>query len=133
MLRALEDPAEAARVGERARALAESKYSDDARARMAYIVNSLAEYEVHVARYYFTRGAYVAAANRAQAALTEYQNVPASEEALSILARSYDALNLKPLADDARRILQANYPNSAYLAGNTPPIRMQKEPWWKFW
>lgn len=111
----------------------DSKYTPDAQARMTYIVNALAQYEVHVARYYFTRGAYVAAANRAQSALTEYQNVPAAEEALSILARSYDALNLKPLADDARRVLQANYPNSPYLAGTTSPVKTQKDPWWKLW
>lgn len=111
----------------------DSRYTPDAAARMTYIVNALAQYEVHVARYYFTRGAYVAAANRAQAALTEYQNVPASEEALSILARSYDALNLKPLADDARRVLQANYPGSTYLGGAAKPVKTQKDPWWKLW
>ncbi len=111
----------------------DSKYTPDAAARMTYIVNALAQYEVHVARYYFTRGAYVAAANRAQAALTEYPNVPASEEALVILARSYEALNLKPLADDARRVLQANYPANAYLGGATAPVKTQKDPWWKLW
>ncbi len=111
----------------------DSKYTPDAAARMTYIVNALAQYEVHVARYYFTRGAYVAAAIRAQAALTEYPNVPASEEALVILARSYEALNLKPLADDARRVLQANYPANAYLGGATAPVKTQKDPWWKLW
>ena len=55
----------------------ESKYAPDASARMTYIVNSLAQYEVHVARYYFSRGAYVAAVNRAQSALTEYKDAPA--------------------------------------------------------
>ena len=69
----------------------DSKYTPDARARMTYIVNSLAQYEVHVARYYYSRGAYVAAVNRAQAALAEYRDVPALEEALYILVRSYDA------------------------------------------
>ncbi len=111
----------------------DSKYTPDAAARMTYIVNALAQYEVHVARYYFTRGAYVAAANRAQAALTEYPNVPASEEALVLLARSYEALNLKPLADDARRVLQANYPGNPLLGGAAAPVRTQKDPWWKLW
>ncbi|RYY98428.1 MAG: outer membrane protein assembly factor BamD, partial [Comamonadaceae bacterium] len=69
----------------------ESRYTPDARLRMTYIVNSLAQYEVHVARYYYSRGAYVAAINRAQAALSDYRDVPALEEALFILVRSYDA------------------------------------------
>ena len=63
----------------------ESRYAQDARLRMTYIVNSLAQYEVHVARYYFERGAYVAAISRAQSALADYQAVPATEEALYIL------------------------------------------------
>jgi len=110
----------------------DSKYTPDAASRMTYIVNALAQYEVHVARHYFTRGAYVAAANRAQAAITEYQNVPAAEEALSILARSYDALNLPALAEDARRVLKSNYPNSTYL-GENAAIKAPKDPWWKLW
>ena len=67
----------------------ESRYTPDARQRMTYIVNSLAQYEVHVARYYFSRGAYVAAINRAQTALTDYRDVPALEEAIYILCLLY--------------------------------------------
>src|SRR6478752_750610 len=65
----------------------ESRYTPDARLRMNYIVNSLAQYEVHVARYYYNRGAYLAAINRAQSAITDYQTVPAHEEALYLLVR----------------------------------------------
>ena len=57
----------------------ESRYANDARQRMTYIVNALAQYEVHVARYYFQRGAYVAAIGRAQQAISDFQNVPATE------------------------------------------------------
>ena len=63
----------------------DSRYTPDARVRMNYIVNSLAQYEVHVARYYYTRGAYVAAVNRAQQALVDYREAPALEEALYIM------------------------------------------------
>jgi outer membrane protein assembly factor BamD len=108
----------------------DSRYTPDARTRMYYIVNSLAQYEVHVARYYFTRGAYVAAINRAQTALNDYQTVPALEEALSIMVRSYDALGMTQLRDDARRVLEKNYPNSSYLARG---FRSSQEPWWKVW
>jgi outer membrane protein assembly factor BamD len=108
----------------------DSRYAPDAKSRMTYIVNSLAQYEVHVARYYFTRGAYVAAINRAQTALADYRDVPALEEALFILVRSYDALGMNQLRDDARRVLEKNYPQSTYL---TRGFKSTQDPWWKFW
>ncbi|MCZ2406794.1 MAG: outer membrane protein assembly factor BamD [Burkholderiales bacterium 68-12] len=108
----------------------ESRYAQDARQRMTYIVNSLAQYEVHVARYYFQRGAYVAAINRAQLALSDYDAVPAQEEALYILVQSYDALGLVQLRDDARRVLEKNYPQSPFL---TQGFKGPSNPWWKFW
>jgi outer membrane protein assembly factor BamD len=108
----------------------DSRYAPDARARMTYIVNSLAQYEVHVARFYYSRGAYVAAINRAQTAIADYQDVPALEEALAILMRSYDALNMTQLRDDTRRVLEKNYPQSAYLTGRA---QAKQGPWWKLW
>jgi outer membrane protein assembly factor BamD len=108
----------------------DSKYTPDAKSRMTYIVNSLAQYEVHVARYYFRRGAYVAAINRAQSALAEYRDVPAQEEALFILMRSYEALGMAQLRDDTRRVMEKNYPGSDYL---TKGGKSSSEPWWKLW
>jgi outer membrane protein assembly factor BamD len=108
----------------------DSRYTPDARARMTYIVNSLAQYEVHVARYYYSRGAYVAAINRAQNALTDYQDVPALEEALFILVRSYDALGMPQLRDDTRRVMEKTYPKSEYL---TRGFKSKQDPWWKLW
>ena len=108
----------------------ESSYAPDARQRMTYIVNSLAQYEVHVARYYYSRGAFVAAVNRAQTALNDYKDVPALEEALYILMRSYDALGMDTLRDDARRIMEASFPKSDYLANGFKP---KSGPWWKLW
>lgn len=108
----------------------ESRYTPDARSRMAYIVNSLAQYEVHVARYYFKRGAHVAAINRAQQALSDYPQAPAQEEALFILMQSYDALGMSQLRDDARRVMLANYPKSEFL---TQGFKSAQDPWWKLW
>ena len=108
----------------------ESRYAADARSRMIYIVNSLAQYEVHVARYYYSRGAYVAAIGRAQQAIADYRDAPALEEALHILIQSFDALQLPQLRDDARRVLEANYPQSRYVTGKAP---VSQEPWWKLW
>jgi outer membrane protein assembly factor BamD len=107
-----------------------SKYAPDATLRMNYIVNSLAQYEVHVARYYYRRGAYVAAANRAKNALQEFSTAPATEEALYIMVRSYDQLALPQLRDDAERVLLANFPDSRYVRdGFVGPAK----PWWQVW
>ena len=108
----------------------DSKYSTDAKQRITYIVNSLAAYEVHVARYYFSRGAYVAAINRAQLAITDYRDVPALEEAMYIVYKSYEALDIPQLRDDAKRIMETSFPKSELLlSGNKSVARS----WWKIW
>jgi len=107
----------------------DSKYTPDARIRMKYLVNALSQYEVHVANYYYRRGAYLAAANRAQLAVQKYPDAPASEEALLVMIRSYDRLGLTDLRDDANRVFQKNFPNSTHLKGKPK----KDEPWWKIW
>ena len=111
-------------------AFPDSKYSEDARARMGYIVNALAEYELHVARYYYRRQAFLAAANRAQLAVREYPQTPAVEEALYIMAASYDKLGLEQLRIDAERVLTKNYPNTRYIKNG---VRVPERAWWQFW
>lgn len=108
----------------------ESKYSVDARSRMIYIVNSLAQHEVHVARYYYTRGAYISAINRAQTAIADYRDVPVLEDAIFILYKSYEALGMTQLRDDAKRVMEQTYPQSEYLSKG---FRSVNEPWYKFW
>ncbi len=108
----------------------ESKYTPEARQRMLHIVNALAAYEVHVARYYASRGAHVAAVNRAQQAIAEYPGVPAVEEALAILVSSYDAMGMTALRDDAKRVLEKNFPQSDSLkAGGVK----KSSSWWRLW
>jgi len=94
----------------------ESQYATDGRQRMTWLVNTLAQNEVHVASYYYRRGAYVAAVNRAQVVLTEFDGVPIAEKALAIMVLSYEKLNLPDLASDARRVLDQNFPDSVYLS-----------------
>ena len=106
----------------------DSIYAKDAAARLKFLVNAMAQHEVHVANYYYRRGAYLAAANRAQTAVTEYREAPAIEEALYIMVRSYDALGLTQLRDDAKRVLDLNFPNSNVAMGGN-----KKAPWWKIW
>ena len=108
----------------------ESRYTPDSRLRMNYIVNSLAQSEVHVARYYYSRGAYVAAINRAQIAISDYRDVPALEEATYILYKSYDALGMTALRDDTRRIMEKSYPQSQFMIRG---FRSADNPWYKFW
>ncbi|HEV8096434.1 MAG TPA: outer membrane protein assembly factor BamD [Burkholderiales bacterium] len=108
----------------------ESKYAEDAAARMRFLVNSLAQNEVHVARYYMKRGAYVAAANRAQYAVQNYPNAPAIEEAVFIMVKAYDALGMDDLRNAADRVMRKNFPDSKYL---NPKGYKRDVPWWKLW
>jgi len=105
----------------------DGRYAEDARARMRYLSNAMGMFEVHVANYYYNRGAYVAASNRAQAALINFPRTPSNEAALDVLVRSYEKLGMPALAEDSRRILTATFPQSATL--NPPPPK----PWWRFW
>ncbi len=107
----------------------DSKYTPDAIARMKYLIDALAMHEVHVAQYYYKRGAYVAAANRAQYALKTYPQAPANELGLAVMVRSYDALGINDLRDDALRVLQLNFPKSTYINGSFDKTK----PWWRFW
>jgi outer membrane protein assembly factor BamD len=107
-----------------------SRYTPDAIERMKYLVNALAAHEVHVARYYMKRGAYVAAANRAQIALKTYPQAPANEEGLVILVRAYDKLGMDELRKDAHRVLMANFPDSPYLKGDPHRDNVR---WWQIW
>lgn len=93
----------------------ESRYAEDARARMRYLVNAQAQAEVNVARYYFSRKAYLAAIQRSQTVVRDFQRAPAAEEALYLMARSYEALLMPDLQADTERVLAMNFPKSRYL------------------
>jgi len=105
-----------------------SEYAPDSLQRMIYLRDRLASYEVHVARYYFKRGAWVASAQRAKAAIEQYDGSPATREALQILIGSYDRLNLPNLATQSREVYAANYSGEVRLA----QAEVHKS-WWKIW
>ena len=126
----------------------DSRYAADAVERMRYLNNALSAYEVHVAEYYYNRGAYLAAVNRAQAALTNYPKTPANEDAMIVLVRSYDRLGMPQLRDDTTRILKQTFSDGKFFTGeerpwwkfwakdtiaSTPPPIDEARPWWKFW
>lgn len=106
-----------------------SKYAPDSAARMRYLVNALAQHDVHVARYYMRRGAYLAAVNRAQHVLATFPGAPATEEALFIMVHAYDKLELPDLRDDVDRVMRKNFPTSPYYKG---PLKRDVS-WWKLW
>lgn len=100
---------------ELARRFPDSAYTADARQRMIYLRNLLAQYEINVAEFYLRNKAYVAAADRSQYVIEHYQQAPQAGDALAILARSYLALDRKELAAQTRKVLALNYPDHPYL------------------
>ena len=107
-----------------------SKYSQDSTDRMTYLMNKIAEYDLHVARYYMIRKAYVAALNRAQYVLQEFPQTIHQEEALIIMISAYEFLGIKDLQADTEKILKLNYPESKF---HTKDLQAQKKKWWHIW
>ncbi len=106
----------------------DSRYAEDARQRLTYLVNGIAQNEVHVARFYYERGAHVAAVNRAQTVIREFQGTPAVEEALYIMLLSYEKMGMTQLHDDTRRVMELNYPASRFLRRG---FDERARPWWQ--
>jgi outer membrane protein assembly factor BamD len=96
-----------------------SPYYKDAVLRLSFLRNALADHEVRVADYYYRRGAYLAAINRAQAALRDYQGAPTLEHALGIMVHSYSKLGLNDLRDSTARVLRASFPKSEELESDS--------------
>jgi outer membrane protein assembly factor BamD len=96
----------------------DSAYATDARKRMLYLRSLLARYEIHVANYYFKRGAYVAATNRGRYVLENYPQTPAIPDALAVMVQGYRILGLQESADQSLAILRDNYPNHPVLSSS---------------
>ena len=107
-----------------------SKYTADATERMVKLVDALGGNEIAVARYYMKRGAYIAAANRAQKIVERYQNTRYVEESLAMMELAYKKLDKPQLAADTRRILEKNFPQSPFLQHEW---RSGDMPWWRYW
>jgi len=102
-----------------------SDYAADARQRMVYLRNRLADYEIHVARYYLRRGAWVAAVDRSRYVLENYDGAPATRDALEIMIASYRKLDMPDLAADTSKVLALNFPAEA--------ARLGRKHWWQLW
>jgi outer membrane protein assembly factor BamD len=103
----------------------DSIYADDTRGRMIYLVNTLAKHDLTVARYYYNRGGYLAAVNRAQNIIVRYPQAPLAEEALKISVDAYTKMGMPELAKASQRVLEKNFPKTQ-TADSKPA-------WWKFW
>lgn len=102
----------------------QSRYVPDARQRMVYLRNVLAEHEIVVGEYYFRRNAYIAAINRAKYVIETYPQAPANAQALNLMARAYSELDLPELASDTRRVLEHNYSDVEFE---------DDQSWWRRW
>ena len=107
-----------------------SKYYQDAIDRMTYLMNKISEYELHVARFYMRRMAYVAALNRAKYVIENYNQSIHQEEALVIMVSCYENLGIEDLRKTTEKVLEKNYPNSRF---NGKDLISKKKDWWKFW
>jgi len=108
----------------------DSRYTPDSRQRMAYLIEALARHEVKVARYYLERGAYLAAANRAQDVIVHFPHSPSRRDALDVMIDAYDRMGLKELRDDTKRVLAKNYPADPLVGEGK---NRASSSWWKFW
>ena len=104
-----------------------SEYAHDARQRMIFLRNRLADYEMHVAGHYLRREAYVAAIARARYCIENFDGAPAIQEALEIMIAAYDGLGMRDLAERSQEVYALNYP------GGRPDERKAGRDWWPFW
>jgi outer membrane protein assembly factor BamD len=101
----------------------QSIYAHDARQRMIYLRNRLADYEVYVAEHYLKRQAWVAAVDRSRYCIENYDGAPATRQALEIMISAYQGLGLNDLAERSQEVFALNYPN-------TKPVKHNKKSWW---
>lgn len=106
----------------------DSDYAEDARQRMIFLRNQMAQHEIAIARYYLRRGAFVAAINRSKYVLENYQQAPETGDALALMIESYLAMGEQQLADDTRRVLELNHPDHPFLRGAS---MTRGKPFWR--
>ncbi len=96
----------------------ESRFAADSRGRMRFLRNLMARHEVHVANYYFKRGAYAAAANRGKYVVEHFQESPAVSDGLAIMVQAYILLDMPDLAQNSLEVLKKNYPGHESMDEN---------------
>ncbi len=105
-----------------------SRYAGDARERMLQLRDMFARHDLDVGLYYLRRGAWVAAANRAQHVLETYPGSSLQDDAVALMGEAYERLGNETLAADARRVLEKNNSAHPWLRGDWPdyPSRLRR-------
>lgn len=85
-----------------------SIYAPSTHQFMVYLRNMMANHELQIAQYYYSRRAYIAAANRAADLVAHYQGAPAVIGGLQIMAKSYHQLGMTKLEQDVLLVSQYN-------------------------
>jgi outer membrane protein assembly factor BamD len=88
-----------------------SNYSEEAKNKLIKLKNVLARHELYVAIYYTKNNSFIAAINRCKYLIEHYPNTLSIPDALHLMAHNYDKILASKLAQDARAILTASYPN----------------------
>lgn len=86
----------------------DSPYVHDARQRIIYMKNQLAEREYLIARYYYERGAFLSSARHCQAILYSYRDTDYIDKAMELMATDYDKLGLKLPAENTRKVISSS-------------------------
>lgn len=110
-----------------------SPYAVDAQKRMVYLRNALARLEIHIANYYFKRGAYVAALKRGDYVVENFQGTPAVPDGLAVMAQAYHLMGKPELAQNTVQVLAKNFPKHPAVNKdgkfNTKYARSNKRSW----
>ena len=90
----------------------ESDYAREIELKFDLALDHLAGKEMEIGRYYLKRGHYMAAVNRFQTVVDDYQTSTHTEEALHRMVEAYLALGLDSEAERAAGLLAVNFPGS---------------------
>jgi outer membrane protein assembly factor BamD len=94
----------------------ESRYSRDAALKIDLARDHLAGKHMDIGRYYLGQGEFLAAINRFQLVIRDYQTTTHVPEALHRLVESYLALGVTDEAQSTAAVLGHNYPGSIWYA-----------------
>lgn len=84
-----------------------SPYAGDARQHMIDLRNRIAQHDLHIVHYYVKRGAFIAAAKRAEQILLQYPGAPVTVETMQILEKCYVQMGLTDQAAQVHKLLVA--------------------------
>ncbi|TDO96464.1 outer membrane protein assembly factor BamD [Marinomonas balearica] len=106
-----------------------SPYAVDAKARMIYLRNTVADHELQVAHYYFKRHASISALRRAQEVIQYYPSSMSVEEAIAVTIQAYLNMEQYELGQTNLAVLKKNYPDSQYVDsdGKFIPFELPKD------